>query len=171
MKPGLILKPEGWHLIPDVPEEPKWHEIPATPTGDDYEIRDEQRDEYELAIQQAKDTAILVENQEVAFNAVLAEYPIMSGPDEPGKIYHVEVNYRIRDKCRYMEIDGRCPDCFRGSLCEKVAILHPPKEEQIELVEPDLGEIIAKVHDSMEGRYDLTEEDLHTIHYLLGKLQ
>ena len=35
----------------------------------------------------------------------------------------------------------------------------------------DLPELIAKVHDSMEGRYALTSEDEYNIHYFLCKLQ
>lgn len=35
----------------------------------------------------------------------------------------------------------------------------------------DLNEMIAKVHDDMEGRYDLTVEDLHIIQYMLCLLQ
>jgi hypothetical protein len=35
----------------------------------------------------------------------------------------------------------------------------------------ELTEMIAKVHDDMEGRYNLTGEDIYTIHYLLCKLQ
>ena len=34
-----------------------------------------------------------------------------------------------------------------------------------------VAEAIAKVHEAMEGRYDLTGEDLYNIHYLLCKLQ
>jgi hypothetical protein len=32
---------------------------------------------------------------------------------------------------------------------------------------PEESEIISKVHDDMEGRYDLTGEDMHTIHAML----
>lgn len=44
-----------------------------------------------------------------------------------------------------------------------------PMSEKIK--QKELHEIIHKVHEDMEGRYDLTGEDLHTIHYLLCGLQ
>lgn len=54
----------GKPMLGDFPEEPKWHEIPATPSGCDYEIRDEQRDEYNAAVSAAKDSAVEIVNPE-----------------------------------------------------------------------------------------------------------
>ena len=43
-----------------------------------------------------------------------------------------------------------------------------PKAESVDI---ELSEIIAKVHDAAEGRYDLTGDDLYEIQHLLCKLQ
>ncbi len=46
---------------------------------------------------------------------------------EQGKLYDIPQNYTVRigNECRYEEVDGNCPDCFKYNLCRKIAFLEP----------------------------------------------
>jgi hypothetical protein len=105
---GLILKDNAWHLIEELPEEPK----PIKGDIGNLCYRALRRD-YEYILQRAIDNAVRVENQEAAEQTLKGKYPDFPEPD---KVYPVEVSYEIYSKCQ-------CPDCFHGHLCERVARL------------------------------------------------
>ena len=100
-----------WHLIEELPEEPK----PIKGDIGNLCYRALRRD-YEYILQRAIDNAVRVENQEAAEQTLKGKYPDFPEPD---KVYPVEVSYEIYSKCQY-------PDCF---LCERVARLLICKEE------------------------------------------
>jgi len=72
----------------EVPEEPIWHEIPATPDSSDWEIIDEQKQEYQealkLAISQFKEIA--PQDQEIIQQFYCQSDNIKWTPD-PSKLY------------------------------------------------------------------------------------
>lgn len=132
---GLIYKSDTehpWHLIEELPEEP----MKLNPVIQDLGLRHEYKrkhQEYQSNLHRAISNAVRVENQEAAKNILLRALNWNPHPDEhrfePDKVYPAEVSYEIYSKCQYMEVDGGCPDCFHGHLCERVARLLPCKEE------------------------------------------
>jgi hypothetical protein len=80
--------------IKDMPEEPKWHEIPGTPDSSDYEIRDEQRNEYEQALSKAKREAKTPFEDQKFVSFLIRTNPI--GTELiPDKIYSIDYNGRV----------------------------------------------------------------------------
>lgn len=63
---------------------------------------------------------------------------------------------------------GESPDGHPAKERGKVARI---EEKEPVLEDPNINDIIAKVHEDMEGRYDLSGEDLLTIHYLLTRIE
>ena len=139
MKPVIYITPEGSaNVILDCPEEPKWHEIPATPDSSDYEIRDEQRQEYEQALAEAKKNSIPFEDQaqiKAIIKAMIGhdldlmtidttgyEYPF------PSDQYKVEIK-RVKAEMKAPNDAGK-----RYRDWKTVAVLSPLKPQEDKLI-------------------------------------
>jgi hypothetical protein len=127
MKPGLILKPEGWHLIERLPEEPK-----KTCAGKPFCCEGRRCDHlaYQEALQQAIDGAILVGNQDKPEVRDLIWRLWSHSPEggvtvQKGKVYPVEVEYEISEEPEY-PIDHTSYPPYG-----KVAILHPKQKNKL----------------------------------------
>lgn len=133
---GLILKNNAWHLIEEVPEEPKT----LNPVIQEVELRQKYEREYqkyEAALQQAISNAIVVDeySQEYAKLIVGKSCPEIWLAEE-NKIYPVEVKYTIKDSWG---------PWHENTYPEKVAILHPKVEEQKLSVTEELKAMASKV--------------------------
>jgi hypothetical protein len=90
---GLILKDNAWHLIEELPEEPK----PIKGDIGNLCYRALRRD-YEYILQRAIDNAVRVENQETTdkiINAWALSHENFTFQPMNGEVYPVEVRYEI----------------------------------------------------------------------------
>ena len=138
MKPWHAYStPEGIKLIEGdkMPPEPtygKWH----------YDDRENLQKAlaYDKALQAAKASAVPIQNEIVAVSLIAHGQTILDLEKakahycKPGTIYGpFTVGYRIEKQCQYKETDGNCPDCFRGSLCQKIAIIKESNEDEYQV--------------------------------------
>lgn len=85
---------------------------------------------FEKAMQNFNDSFINTSNPDLGliFNRLAFNKGSFSGG-----LYPLEgLEFELEHKCQYMEVGGNCPDCFKYSLCSKIAIvsLTEPKNDQ-----------------------------------------
>lgn len=84
---------------------------------------------YEAALQKAIEEAIPLTDQNHAAIRIEVASPIIDFKLVPGNFYDIKEEVEIGDECQYKDVDGNCTDCFRGSLCKKVARIKPSVEQ------------------------------------------
>src|SRR5579864_9556457 len=86
----------------EVPNEPTWHEIPATPDSSDWEIIDEQKEEYQNAIQLATSQFIEIAPENQFHISQNIWYP----PDDGiGKLYDLgDLEFELKEQCQHKGI-------------------------------------------------------------------
>lgn len=126
MTASLFLDPaDNYIKVNYFPEEPKWHQIPATPTGVDYEIRDEQREEYDNAVADVRASALTVKDQEVGDGLIHFHHAkSMDFMVEPNVLYPIPgLTFKEVELC---DCDINATMCFMCTGKSKLAILELP---------------------------------------------
>ena len=147
---ALILKSNAWHLIEELPEEPKRDYINHDISTREF-IFKINYDKYRASLKAAISNAVRVENQGVAESIYISRFEKSKQyPDFPeeGKAYPVEVSYEIIDECKFNRDYHTCKDvindfsCFNKASCQarKFARLLPCKEEGRE-TKPDFRDM------------------------------
>jgi hypothetical protein len=88
--------------------------------------------ECEAAVSAAKASAVEVVNGEDALHKINDWFLPLPGGGlgrklNEGQLCDLPTGWTVEyeKQCQYQETDGNCPDCFRGSLCKKIAHLIP----------------------------------------------
>lgn len=172
MTPALFIKPDGKvYLIVDCPEKPD-----SEKCGKDMR-RSLVWHDYLEDLHRAKGQSILVEDQEYAKILLLS---LIHGNKNTDTIYPMP---GLKYKIIYKTEEG--VTIIRGSAYKKegtreikkgipIAVLKnsysQEQEEQEESHRNEILEVIAKVHDHIEGRYELDAYDFTVIHHFLCRL-
>lgn len=183
--------------IPEMPVEPKRNDYyyvrEDSLNADDHSLAFKSSkyqkvvDAYNKALRQAKDKAIEVQNDQQTGGSIISQMNNGYFHLVKGAIYTLDDSYKVdiieedtvedgggcfvagsKQLAVVYKIKDDCGDNFvikhKSTSGTKYLMV---REEGLEQV----SEMINRVHGYMEGRYDLTDEDLGTIKYLLCKLQ
>ena len=125
--------------------------------GKDYRenaFNNSQQFHYEQALQAAKESSVPIQDQDEAWRVIHPDLKMAKNfkVNDRGSLsyqignHHFErqhkadtiygpftVGYRIEKQCQYKDTDGNCPDCFRGSLCQKIAIIKGSNEDEYQV--------------------------------------
>ena len=146
-----------------LPEEPKWHDLGPSPMGCDYEIRDEQRDDYEKALAYARAHPIAVREEDQG--KILHKMYLLDGHPIEGKMwtpqdlteYKLEMKLEIKEMCAsdICDTDGACEHCREPKQVACLIEDDKPKESNLE----KLKRIVSPIKSNWEAEARKRLED------------